>query len=89
VILFLGRLVRILAVLFLLRVFLRFVVAVVRGYRGPSRAEAAGAPGVELVRDPVCRTFLPRDRAFTALVDGRPQHFCSASCRDRALAPPS
>jgi len=42
-----------------------------------------------MVRDRVCNTFLPRARAVTALVGGREMHFCSAACRDRALALPA
>jgi len=83
VIVFLARLVRLLLVLFLLRLLLRFVAAVVAGYRGHGRP----APRVEeMVRDRVCDTFVPRARALVAMVDGREQHFCSARCRDRALA---
>jgi hypothetical protein len=40
----------------------------------------------DLVRDRVCNTFVPRSRALTAIVAGREEHFCSAACRDRALA---
>jgi hypothetical protein len=46
------------------------------------RSEPAPAP---LVRDRVCNTFLPRERALVAVVDGREEHFCSTACRDRAL----
>jgi hypothetical protein len=49
---------------------------------GAARASVAG----ELVRDRVCNTFLPRDRAIHAVVGSREEHFCSAACRDRALA---
>jgi hypothetical protein len=38
-----------------------------------------------MVRDRVCNTFLPRQRALRAVVGGREEHFCSAACRDRAL----
>ncbi len=39
----------------------------------------------DLVRDRICNTFLPRDRAVRAMVSGREEHFCSEACRDRAL----
>jgi len=84
VILFLARLVRILVALFVVRLLLRFVAAVVQGYA--SAGERPAAP-VEMVRDRVCGTFVPRTRALVGTVDGREQHFCSESCRDRALAP--
>jgi YHS domain-containing protein len=84
----LGWTLRILALLFLLRLVLRFLAGVVRGLQGPARGSARTAPelGVDLVRDPVCRTHLPRAQALSAVVAGRTEHFCSAACRDRARA---
>ena len=76
-----GLVLRILALLLLLRLLFRFVAAVIRGYRGDDRPRS-----LEMVRDRVCNTFLPRERALSALVDGREEHFCSAACRDRARA---
>jgi hypothetical protein len=76
----LGTLLRILALLFLLRLAVRFVAHFLAGLR----SEPAGP--VPLVRDRVCNTFLPRDRALTATIGGRQEHFCSPACRDRAAA---
>ena len=73
-------LVRIVIVLMAVRFVLRFIAAVVQGYQGAPRREAA----TDMVRDRVCDTFLPRSRALVAVVDGREQHFCSVECRDRA-----
>jgi hypothetical protein len=78
--------VRFLIALFLVRVGLRFVAGVIQGLREP---RPAGTAGVDMVRDRMCNTFLPRERAVTALVGGREMHFCSAACRDRALALPA
>jgi YHS domain-containing protein len=83
VILFLARLVRILIVLVLLRLVLRFVAAVVQGYREAGRRPAEAT---EMVRDRVCGTFLPRARALVATLDGRERYFCSPECRERARA---
>ena len=77
-----GLFLRILALLLLLRLLFRFVGGVIRGYRGDGSARAT-----EMVRDRVCNTFLPRERALRAVVDGHEEHFCSAACRDRALRP--
>lgn len=86
----LTRILNVLVVLLLLRVVLRGIAAWIRGSRRGSRAPAAPAGPVrdagQLVRDRVCNTFLPRDQAVHALVDGRQEHFCSTACRDRALA---
>jgi hypothetical protein len=81
-------LIRILVVLFFVRLALRFVAGVVRGLRGPADVTPGRAPkgGVDLVRDPVCRTHIPRTQALNAVVSGRTEYFCSAACRDRALA---
>ena len=85
---FLAVLVRIVLVLIVVRLLLRFVAAVVRGYRQAGSAVTAPArPEMDMVRDRVCDTFLPRARALVAIVDGREQHFCSTECRDRARRP--
>ncbi len=81
-------LLRLLLVLLAIRLVGRFVMAVVRGYRGQVGASPA-APTLaarELVRDRVCNTFLARERALAATIDGTVEHFCSAACRDAALA---
>jgi hypothetical protein len=56
--------------------------------RRPTRTTAPPSTpsGPDLVRDRICNTFLPRDRAVQAVVGTREEHFCSAACRDRALA---
>jgi hypothetical protein len=71
--------VRFLVVLFLVRLGLRMFAAS-RQQRAPDGS------GQDLVRDRVCNTFVPRDRALQGLVGGRTEHFCSAECRDRASA---
>ena len=80
----LGILLRILVVLFVLRMMVRFVAHLLAGLR-PNPASATPT----LVRDRVCNTFVARDRALRATVNGREEHFCSAACRDRAAALPS
>ena len=79
---------RILVVLLLVRLLARFVAAVIRGYLGagtrPSGPSPAHPAQVQLVRDPVCNTFVDPSRALTRDVDGRRSYYCSAACRDRA-----
>jgi hypothetical protein len=79
---------RVLALLLVLRLVLRFVAGVVRGLRGeaPREAGRASQGGVDLVRDDVCHTFVPRPQALQATIAGRTRHFCSPACRDKALA---
>jgi YHS domain-containing protein len=81
----------------LLSILLTFVVrsasvlwaGIVRGLQqqngGGSRSGGSQVPkrGVQMVRDPVCGTFIVRDRALTLPgIDGDPVYFCGAACRD-------
>jgi hypothetical protein len=77
-----ALLIRILAALLLLRLAFRFVANVIKGLQEPPRPEAPAS----LVRDRICNTFLPRDRAIEAVVTGKLEHFCSVACRDQAMA---
>jgi YHS domain-containing protein len=49
-------------------------------------ARSRGEPRVrrptfdELVKDPVCQTYVVRSRALPRLVDGVQRHFCSERC---------
>ena len=53
----------------------------------PQRRHVAPSPlGTELVRDRICNTFLPRDRALTVHASGQVHYFCSDDCRDRFLS---
>ena len=80
-------LLRLLFILLVVRLVGRFVSAVVRGYRGQFATPTAPSLGArELVRDPVCGTFVADDRALSATIGGATHHFCSAACRDAALA---
>jgi hypothetical protein len=88
-------LVRILQFLFWLLMLRLVVRTVARAFSpGPPHRPRATAdpkrPQVrapeDLVLDRVCRTHVPRSRALVARVDGREEHFCSADCRDKALA---
>lgn len=81
---FLGALLRIVFLLLVVRLAARFLVSLLRPGGQPRRVSKA--QGGELVRDRVCNTFLPRERALAARIGGREEHFCSTSCRDRALA---
>jgi YHS domain-containing protein len=41
------------------------------------------AVGHQLIKDPVCGTFVSPDAAVTLEVKGQVLHFCSAECRDK------
>jgi uncharacterized protein len=74
-------LLRILLVLLIVRLVARGLAALF--WPAPKPREIAD---VDTVRDRVCNTFLPRSKAVTAMIAGREEHFCSATCRDRAVA---
>jgi hypothetical protein len=77
---------RVLAALYLVRLLLRWLASL--GQPAAPRASGGGQGQIaaDLVRDRVCNTFVPRDRAVSAVVAGHEEHFCSIACRDRALA---
>ena len=74
------------------RVFWRVVDGVVEGLTGrpgsAGRPGSTGVPGrgVQMVRDPVCGTFVVPDRAVTLTVGRQRLYFCSDSCCDEYRA---
>jgi hypothetical protein len=68
---------------------IRFVVRALALWLRPRPASTAARPPArlvhDLVRDRVCNTFVARDRAVTAIVNGREEHFCSTACRDKGI----
>ena len=71
--------------IFIARAFWRVVDGVIEGIGG-KRPAGRDKGGVQMVRDPICGTFLLPDRALT-LGDGRHQQFfCSSACRDKYRA---
>ncbi len=49
----------------------------------PSSRSPGPREGEELVKDPVCGTFIPRREALKAQKDGRDYFFCSEGCLKR------
>jgi uncharacterized protein len=71
--------------IFVARAFWRLVDGVIEGLSGPSPMSSIRS-GVQMVRDPVCGTYVVPSRAV-AITDGRRQvFFCSAICRDKYQA---
>jgi YHS domain-containing protein len=82
-----------LVVLFILvaRIFWRFVDNIIEAATGGAEASHPVVPphGVQMVRDPVCGTFVLPDPTV-AIVDGRSRvYFCSTGCRDKYRTRPS
>jgi YHS domain-containing protein len=74
---------RILLVLLLIRVLWRLLGGVIAGM-----AEAQGRKGgpVQLVRDPICGTYVVPARALPLTAAGVTQYFCSERCRDQYVS---
>ena len=71
------------------RMFWRIVGSFRDGISGGQGGPRVPQRGVQMVRDPVCGTFLLPERAIT-IVDGRSRlFFCSTACRDKYRARPS
>jgi YHS domain-containing protein len=66
------------------RAFWRVLAGVVDGVSQPPKARGSGPPdrGVQMVRDPMCGTFLPPEHALTLADRGSVRYFCSEKCRD-------
>lgn len=68
-----------------------FARAVIRLWRGISEGMSGALPrgtavpqrGVRMARDPVCGTFVIREKALTLSVDREQLYFCSDTCRDK------
>lgn len=82
--------VRFLALAVLALVVFLVVRASLRGFLAGLRGSAASPRGRravdELVRDPVCETYIPRRKAIARTAGGTTRYFCSAACADRFAA---
>jgi hypothetical protein len=84
----LAFLVQLLFWLLVVRFLVRGLARIVSGGGSRPDAPAPEPPRVaeDLVFDRICRTYVPRSRALSARIEGRDELFCSAECRDKALA---
>jgi YHS domain-containing protein len=63
------------------------VNAFLAGFRGGNRrVPARGAGTDELVKDPVCETYIPRRKAISRGSGSETRYFCSVACADRYAA---
>ena len=72
------------------RAFWQFVDGLVEGATGgrlpQRRGRPAGDQSIQMARDPVCGTFVVRERAVVVADGTRRVYFCSTACRDRYRA---
>jgi YHS domain-containing protein len=69
-----------LLILLLARAFWRLVDGILEAAGGTTRRRSR-APGVKLVRDPVCGTYVTPGTTPSLQVRGETYHFCSERCR--------
>lgn len=75
----LRALLELLVIILVIRAIWRVAASMIAISAGARRTTASGEPRpVQLVRDPVCGTYVSPD---TAISDGR-RYFCSQKCRD-------
>ena len=61
--------------------------AFLRGLRGEGRTGRPRRAGLdELVKDPVCETYIPRRKAISRGSGPAVHYFCSAACADKYAA---
>jgi uncharacterized protein len=69
--------------IFVARAFWRMFDAVVEGASGGRAQGPTPQRGVQMVRDPVCGTFVLPERALMLGDGGERVYFCSDACRDK------
>jgi hypothetical protein len=72
--------------IFIARAFWRLVDGVIEGMSDRPAGSSGEIRGVQMVRDPVCGTFIVPDRAVAVMEGRRRVFFCSPACRDRYRA---
>lgn len=79
----LGWLLRLILLLVILRALYMLLRGVWRGVVDAARVPADDTRATKgtLVRDPVCGTFVVRERSLSARSGGSTQYFCSEDCR--------
>jgi hypothetical protein len=68
------------------RAFWRLVDGIAEGLRGGQPGGGVPDRGVQMVRDPVCGTFVLPDRSLSIVVGRNRVFFCSVACRDKYRA---
>lgn len=74
------RLVLIAALLALLYYLVRRAIRNFGQDTGMSKSRAGQESGKQMVQDPVCRVFVPRENAVSETIGGQTYFFCSRSC---------
>jgi len=84
-----GWIIRIILVLIVIRLLMRFFAGLREGLtgKGPATGKVPGPRvGGRLVRDPHCGTHVPESSALRLGTGDTAVYFCSETCRDRWAA---
>lgn len=85
-----GWILRIIAILLVIRLLMKFVGGIMRGLAGDPATGRRSVPktreGGRLVRDPHCGTHIPEARALRLGTGASTVYFCSETCRERWTA---
>jgi hypothetical protein len=76
---------RFLVYLLVVRFVFRAIALWLRPRPASTSTRPPAGPVHDLVRDRICNTFVARERAVMAVVNGHEEHFCSTACRDKAV----
>jgi YHS domain-containing protein len=76
-------------IVFVARALAKIWRGVMEGLDGRSYADGAAVRATQMVRDPVCGTFVLPDRAVVLDARGQKLYFCSTRCRDDFRADPA
>ena len=76
-------LLRLLIIIFLIYILYGVVKRVLGA--GSKLSGRDSSPGVisEMVQDPLCKTYIPRNEAYRAVVEGEEILFCSRECAEK------
>ncbi len=74
-----GWLVRLLIAALIIRLIWGLVASILSGASGPKQVRRPRS--VQLVRDPVCGTYIQQSRALEVHARGKTHYFCSEDCR--------
>ena len=75
--------IRLLIFAFLIYMLYRLFKGVLISGQNASRSDSSSTSISEMVQDPECKTYIPREEAVRAVIGGRELFFCSRECADK------
>ena len=76
-------LIRLLFFIFLIYILYSLVKRVFGPGQKISGRDASIGEVSEMVQDPFCKTYIPRNEAYKAILDGEEKLFCSRECAEK------